>query len=348
MPESQCDRYTALAAVPHAHAWLQDLEHFGRSPNTLDAYGRDLADYLAFCQQQRIDVVSATREHIGLFVQELRNRSNPHGSKTHPTALGTGLAPATLQRRLTVVRLFYDYLVELSVRATNPIPRGRYTSANQFGQPAVRGLLRRVYQQPWIPNELQWHAILEALKTASIRDRFMFALAYDAALRREELCALRVEDFDPAHRTVRIRAETTKNARGRTLPYSAATAQLYRAYLQHRRSLSQARGPLFLSNSRRNRAQPITKWTWNKVIAAVADRADVPQLTPHTLRQLCLTDLARAGWELKDIADFAGHASLETTRGYIQISGRELAAKLEAGMRNIHRWRTQMLAEEVI
>jgi integrase/recombinase XerD len=112
--------------------------------------------------------------------------------------------------------------------------------------------------------------------------------------------------------------------------------------------LSQTRGPLFLSDSRRNRAQPITKWTWNKVIAAVADRADVPELTPHTLRHLCLTDLARAGWELKDIADFAGHASLETTRGYIQISGRELAAKLEAGMRNIHRWRTQMLAEEVI
>jgi integrase/recombinase XerD len=199
MPEPQCDHYTALAAVPHAHAWLQDLEHFERSPNTLDAYGRDLADYLAFCQHQRIDVVSATREHVGLFVQELRNRSNPHGSKTHPTALGTGLAPATLQRRLTVVRLFYDYLVELSVRATNPIPRGRYTSANQFGQPAARGLLRRVYRQPWIPNELQWHAILDALKTASIRDRFMFALSYDAALRREELCALQVDDFDPAH-----------------------------------------------------------------------------------------------------------------------------------------------------
>jgi integrase len=39
----------------------------------------------------------------------------------------------------------------------------------------------------------------------------MLALAYDAALRREELCSLRTDDLDPAHRTVRVRAETTKN-----------------------------------------------------------------------------------------------------------------------------------------
>ncbi|MCZ4525833.1 tyrosine-type recombinase/integrase [Rhodococcus erythropolis] len=39
----------------------------------------------------------------------------------------------------------------------------------------------------------------------------MLALAYDAALRREELCSLRTDDLDPAHRTLRIRAETTKN-----------------------------------------------------------------------------------------------------------------------------------------
>lgn len=39
----------------------------------------------------------------------------------------------------------------------------------------------------------------------------MLALAYDAALRRGELCSLRTDDFDPAHRTLRIRAETTKN-----------------------------------------------------------------------------------------------------------------------------------------
>jgi integrase len=51
-----------------------------------------------------------------------------------------------------------------------------------------------------------------------VRNRVMLALAYDAALRREELCSLRIDDVDPAHRTLRIRAETTKTRRERVVP----------------------------------------------------------------------------------------------------------------------------------
>jgi integrase len=43
------------------------------------------------------------------------------------------------------------------------------------------------------------------------------------------------------------------------------------------------------------------------VARRIGDRADVPQFSTHTLRHLCLTDLARAGWELHAIATFAGH-----------------------------------------
>ena len=97
-----------------------------------------------------------------------------------------------------------------------------------------------------------------------IRNRVMLALAYDAALRREELCSLRSDDLDPAHRTLRVRAVTTKTRRERVVPYSAPTGVLLSEYLQHRATLSRARGGLFLSESRRNRAEPVTLWTWSK------------------------------------------------------------------------------------
>ena len=113
--------------------------------------------------------------------------------------------------------------------------------------------------------------------TEPIRNRVMLALAYDAALRREELCALRTDDLDPAHRTLRIRAETTKNRLERVVPYSAATGMLLSGYLAHRASLSRARGPLFLSESRRNHAQPLTLWTWSKVVRRFALAADAPR-----------------------------------------------------------------------
>ena len=73
-----------------------------------------------------------------------------------------------------------------------------------------------------------------------VRNRVMLALAYDAALRREELCSLRTDDLDPAHRMLRVRAETTKNRRERVVPYSAATGVLLSGYLAHR---SRSAGP---------------------------------------------------------------------------------------------------------
>lgn len=119
---------------------------------------------------------------------------------------------------------------------------------------------------------------------------------------------------------------------------------LLRAYLLHRQTLSRARGTLFLSESPRNHSAPITKWTWSKVVRGIALRASVPQFSTHTLRHLCLTDLARAGWDLHAIASFAGHRNLTTTMQYIHLSGRDLAEKMAHSMSQIHTWRIETLA----
>jgi integrase/recombinase XerD len=258
---------------------------------------------------------------------------------------GAGLANATLQQRITAIRLFYDYLIEEGLRSTNPVGRGRYTPGKGFGGARDRGLIPRFTKLPWIPNDEQWKTVLEAAHMETLRNRMMLALSYDSALRREELCGLETSDIDPAHRLVSIRAETTKNRRARVVPYSAATADLLAAYLRRRRELSRERGPLFLSESRRNAGRPISKWTWSKVVEEIADRSGVPEFTTHTTRHLCLTDLARANWDVQEIATFAGHRSIQTTLLYIHLSGRELASKLAKGMAEIHAWRTQTLKE---
>jgi len=158
-----------------------------------------------------------------------------------------------------------------------------------------RGLVPRQETLPWIPTEQQWLDILAVAATEPPRNRVMLALAYDAALRREELCSLRTDDLDPRRRILRVRAETTKNRLERVVPYSAPTGVLLQGYLAHRATLSRARGPLFLSESRRNRAQPLSLWTWSKVVRRIAIHAGVPQFSTHTTRHLCLTDLARMG-----------------------------------------------------
>ena len=339
------ERWPALTAVPPALAWLSMRADLGLAHRSTDAYARGLSEYLAFCAAAAADPLTARREHVARFVRHLTERPSRHAGAdaAAPSSARPRLSNATVQQRLTAVRLFYDYLVEEGLRDTNPVGRGHYVPGARVGG-SRRGLVPRQTRLPWIPDEADWHAILDAARREPIRNRTMLALGYDAGLRREELCSLRTDDLDPGHRLLRVRAETTKSRRERVVPYSAVSGELLRAYLGHRAGISRARGLLFLSESRRNHAEPLTPWTWSKVVRRIALAAGVPRFGTHTLRHLCLTDLARAGWELHAIATFAGHRNPATTLQYVHLSGRELAGKLARGMAQIHDWRIAMLA----
>ena len=341
MPESVGSRWPVLGRHDRALEWLRIWIDLGRAPRTIDAYARGLAEYLQVCEREGIDPLTATRAHVAVFVRELTSRPSRRGPNVVALDSGAGLANATLQQRLVPVRLFYDFLVEEGVRESNPVGRGRYTPDRSGGRASA--LVPRMVKLPWIPSEADWLRLLAVFAEEPIRNRVMLALAYDAALRREELCSLRSDDLDPAHRTLRVRAETTKTRHERVVPYSAPTGVLLSEYLQHRATLSRARGGLFLSESRRNHAQPVTLWTWSKVVRRIALAANLPRFSTHTTRHLCLTDLARMGWELHAIATFAGHRSTDSTLQYIHLSGRELSAKLNSSMTQIHAWRIGVL-----
>jgi integrase/recombinase XerD len=315
------DRCPTVAEHPLCRAWLTFQSHRGLAENTLDAYSRGLEVFLRFLSHQQLSVPEITRLHIGAYLASFQTHTNY-------------LSNATVQQRLTVLRLFYSYLVDEGVCRKNPV-----------GQNGSRALVRRQSRLPWIPNEGDWQAILGAALQEPIRNRVMLTFAYDAGLRREELCSLCTDDIDPSRRTIRVRAENTKGLRDRIVPYSTASGALLAEYLDHRRTFAQKRGRLFLSESRRNHSAPISIWSWSKIVLRIARRAGVPRFTTHTLRHLCLTDLARAGWDIHEIATFAGHRSVQTTILYIHLSGRDLVRKLATGMAQIHAQRTRMLAE---
>jgi integrase/recombinase XerD len=336
------EKWPVLGRHDAAAEWLRIWTDLGRAPRTIDAYARGLAEYLQVCEREGADPVTANRAHVAVFVRELTSRPSRHGANVVSIDSGAGLSNATIQQRLVPVRLFYDHLIEEGLRESNPVGRGKFTPGRRFGG-QQRGLIPRLVKLPWIPDEQQWRQVLAVAAGERIRNRVMLALAYDAALRREELCLLESEDFDPGQRMLRIKAEHTKNRLERAVPYSAPTGVLLSDYLAHRATISRARGRLFLSESHRNYGQPVTLWTWSKVIRRIAVSAGVPKFSTHTTRHLCLTDLARMGWELHAIATFAGHRSTESTLTYIHLSGRDLADKLNRSMQHIHGWRVEML-----
>ena len=290
------DRFPLVQREPRAQAWLTIEADLGLAQNTVEAYGRAVEDFLGFLVRSNVALITASRADIAAYVRDMSSR--PRRRKADVDAAGSGrLANATLQQRITAVRLLYDYLVEEGVRWDNPVGRGRYTPTRSFGGARPRGLIPRYSRLPWIPTDAEWQAILAAARSQPLRNRLMLALGYDAALRRAELCSVEVGDIDPSRRLVRVRAETTKGGRDRMVPYSEPTGRLLAGYLPARRGLSRERGPLFRSESDRNRGAPVSIWTWSKVVRDIAARAGVPQFTTHSTRHLRLTEEERAAVE---------------------------------------------------
>jgi integrase/recombinase XerD len=346
--------FPRIAALPSAQEWLQLQAHRQLSPHTVEAYGRGLEDLLRFCEQQTppLAVEMATKGDLASYVQNLVTRPNPHGQQIIHLHSGSGLSDQTIQLRLTAARLYYDHLVETGTRTRNPVGRGKYTRRNTFSvvrhphssdeRPLVR---RKPARQPWIPSDEQFKTLLAALASESLRNQALFLLMYDGALRREELVLLEITDIDWAHREVTLRPEICKNGSGRVVLFTQATGARLRAYLDHRRQIRPGLGRLFLSESDRNRASGISPAMINKVMRALAFRAGLPQFHPHTLRHLRLTHMARCGIAEHIIAEYAGHATLDTTRLYIHMSGRDISEAVANRMEDLEAWIVAILKE---
>jgi integrase/recombinase XerD len=336
-------RYTTVSTVPRAVDWLTFEENRGLATNTLNAYARALEDFFKFCAVQGISIIEAGRDHIGRYIRDLKVRPLPPQVTRGEYKQAHGLTNSTINQRLTAIRRFYDYLEEDGIIERNPVRRGRYAHGSSYS--GERGLVPTYQDFPWIPDLDQWRRIMCQLQTFGLRDKLLFALSYDGALRREEVCSLHITDIDVAYRLVRIRAETTKSRRARTVSYTEITEALLRQYLRVRAGVSRQPGALFLSVSPRNYGQPIVSAIWSKTVKKLSQLAEVPLFTPHTLRHLRLTDLARAGVDLHDIATFAGHRSIDTTMQYIHLSGTELAERISARLDTLHAERLDTLEE---
>jgi integrase/recombinase XerD len=345
MSEIRWELYPLVEAYALPRAWLQLQSHLQLAPKTVDAYGRCLNDFLAFCQRSGIVPEALTREQVALYVHDLATRPNPKGAKILSIESGRGLSNATLQQRITVLRLFCDSLVEQQLRQDNPVGRGQYVAGKAFGGVRDRGLIPHYHKLPWLPSDEQWQDLLRSLKEEAVRNQVLLLLAYDGALRRQELVTLEIGDFDVAYRQVRIRAEHAKNGRERVVGYGQVTSRLLEAYVHHRRALSSKRGPLFLSESHRNTASPLALVTWSKSVQRMAQRVGLPQFTTHTPRHLRLTHMARAHMDLHQMALYAGHASLQTSMLYIHLSGVELTEAVSRSLASFERWIEVILGE---
>jgi len=306
------NRSLFTAGMSLVEQWLGLLADLGRAEATVKAYRGALAHYLRDCDARAVLPETARFEDFAAWIRpQLPGMARP-------------VASATLQLRISAVRLWYEFLCYEGLCEVSPVPRAALQGAVFSG----RGLVPRIVRLPRIPDDREWETLLAQAAGAPLRDRLMLALAYYGALRRAEVTALRIDDLDPAHRLIRIRAETTKNHRERVVCYSPAITPVLAAHLQQLRRQGFSGGALFRSVSDRNHGMPLSVWSWSRTVRNWAGRAELPGFSTHTFRHLRLTHLARAGWKLHELAAYAGHRDPRTTQVYLHLSGTDLAARM--------------------
>jgi len=258
----------------------------GLSPNTVQAYRRDLTDHLRFLTTHGLQALSAVEEsHLLLYLGYLRRLQ---------------AAPATVMRKLSAVRTFYRNLVREEAIPSDP-------TANL---PAPR-LLRRL---PGVLSVEETQALIEQPDVTAprgLRDKAMLELLYATGLRVSELVGLSRGDINFELGIVRC---IGKGSKERIVPVGKPALEAVQAYLDSRRDANPA---LFLGN----KGQPLTRVAFWRIIRRYGRQAGIrTSISPHTLRHSFATHMLDGGADLRSIQEMLGHASIATTQVYTHVS----------------------------
>ena len=261
---------------------------------TLEAYGRDLARFVAFaCERGRADADDVTPADVTDFLVMLAD---------------AGLAARSRARTLVAVRGLCKHLVAERWLAADPAalvdaPRTGRRLPGVLGETAVT---RLIAEPPDTPR--------------GRRDAAMIELVYSSGLRVSELVTLPLADVNLHAGFVRV---TGKGNKTRVVPLNTAAQMRITRYLAEDRP-GWLRDPrqraLFLTE----RGKPMTRQGFWKALRSYARRADVRLPTggvsPHKLRHSFATHLVEHGADLRAVQAMLGHADISTTQVYTQVS----------------------------
>jgi integrase/recombinase XerC len=282
-----------------AAAWIERyLAHLRTerrlSPHTEAAYRRDLEALTAWCDAERIaGWKQLDNFHIRTFA-----------AREHRDGLGS----RSVQRRLSALRGFFNYLIREDVIDANP--------ASDIRAPRAPKRLPKTLDVDQVAS------LLERRPTDALskRDHAMLELLYSSGLRLAELAGLDVVDLDLGDRTVRVLGKGSKT---RILPVGKQAIGALRAWLAERTALAKGgTTALFVGqNGRRLGARAIQRriGRWARVAGV-----GVP-VHPHLLRHSFATHLLESSRDLRGVQELLGHADISTTQVYTHLDFQHLA-----------------------
>lgn len=261
--------------------------------NTCLAYGRDLRDFGMFLERRGIGSSgSVTRETIAEYLRGEREE---------------GMASSTRSRRLAAIRMFFHYLKERRLVASDP--------TDLLDSP------KKARPLPKVLSQEETFRMIDEVKGGdprSLRDRALLETMYGCGLRVSEACALALDDIVADGELVRVLGKGTKE---RVVPLGGAAGRALRAYCESARDVF-TRGNLSERHVFVTRlGRPFTRQGVFKIIKERALAVGIPpdRISPHVLRHCFASHMLQNGADIRAIQEMLGHADIGTTQIYTHV-----------------------------
>ncbi len=286
--------------------WLDHLAAERRmSPKTVEAYGRDVRQFLAFLY-----------EHLGrrVTLASLRGLAPADIRAFMASRRADGIAGRSLMRSLAGARSFARFLEKTGKGKVGALGAVRAPKvAKTLPKPIAIAAARRIAETDLRAGEERAPWILA-------RDAAVLALLYGAGLRISEALALRPKEF-PAPGKGDVITVTGKGNKKRMVPVLAAVSKLVAEYVALCPYDLAPDGPLFVGA----RGGPLSARVIQLAMARLRGALGLPETaTPHALRHSFATHLLARGGDLRAIQELLGHASLSTTQIYTAVDTERL------------------------
>ena len=264
------------------------------SPHTDSNYKRDLQLFLKFCEKEGLqDWRDVDSQHVRMFAAAEFRR---------------GASARTIQRRLSALRSFFNYLIRESALSANP--------AAEVQAPKAKKRLPETIDVDQMARLLSFRTD----ETLDVRDKAMMELFYSSGLRLSELVGLDVHAVDLADRTVRV---IGKGQKSRIVPVGSHAVSAISRWLKERVAIADvAESALFVGQS----GGRLGPRTIQRRIATWAKRQGLGvHVHPHMFRHSFATHLLESSQDLRGVQELLGHANISTTQVYTHLDFQHLA-----------------------
>lgn len=251
-----------------------------------------------------------------------------------------GLSKRTIQEymnyfsKLDLENFNYEYLVGWLTRFNNNVARAMLKNvliyirtnpdfpqevkvfAGEFEIPKLTGQKKK--RVPKILTRDQIHQLAWYFKTA--RERVMVLTTFYLGLRSQEIRTLTIDSFDWNKGTCRVIGKGNKE---RVIPLHPPLQNMIIEYINKEIGKNPHFHTIF----------PISSSFWRKKLGIGAEKCLGRWINPHLLRHSCGSFLHEQGMSLKEIAEFLGHSSINTTQIYVHLDKKKLNERIKGAFR---------------